>query len=100
MGVSTSGDYRNYFELEGRRYSHTLNPLSGRPIEHHLAAVTVIDRSTLRADGLSTALMVLGPEQGLALAERNAIAAFSSSVKDRVSQQLAPRLSMSCSVRE
>ncbi|HBB21103.1 MAG TPA: thiamine biosynthesis protein ApbE, partial [Pseudomonas sp.] len=41
MGVSTSGDYRNYFELEGRRYSHTLNPLSGRPIEHHLAAVTV-----------------------------------------------------------
>ena len=35
MGVSTSGDYRNYFELEGRRYSHTLNPLSGRPIEHH-----------------------------------------------------------------
>lgn len=76
MGVSTSGDYRNYFELEGRRYSHTLNPLSGRPIEHHLAAVTVIDRSTLRADGLSTALMVLGPEQGLALAERNAIAAF------------------------
>ena len=53
----------------------------------------------MRADGLSTALMVLGPEQGLALAERNAIAAFSSSVKDRVSQQLAPRLSMSCSVR-
>lgn len=76
LGVSTSGDYRNYFEQDGRRYSHTLDPQSGRPIEHHLAAVTVIDKSTLRADGLSTALMVLGPERGLALAERNAIAAF------------------------
>jgi len=76
MGVSTSGDYRNYFERDGRRYSHTLDPQSGQPIEHHLAAVTVIDKSTLRADGLSTALMVLGPEKGLALAERNGIAAF------------------------
>lgn len=76
LGVSTSGDYRNYFERDGRRYSHTLDPQTGRPIEHHLAAVTVIDESTLRADGLSTALMVLGPERGLALAERNAIAAF------------------------
>ena len=76
LGVSTSGDYRNYFEQDGRRYSHTLDPRSGQPIEHHLAAVTVIDKSTLRADGLSTALMVLGPERGLAMAERNAIAAF------------------------
>jgi len=76
MGVSTSGDYRNYFERDGRRYSHTLDPQSGQPIEHHLAAVTVIDKSTLRADGLSTALMVLGPEKGLALAERIGIAAF------------------------
>lgn len=76
MGVSTSGDYRNYFERDGRRYSHTLDPKSGQPIEHQLAAVTVIDKSTLRADGLSTALMVLGPEKGLALAERNGIAAF------------------------
>jgi len=76
MGISTSGDYRNYFERGGQRYSHTLDPTSGAPITHHLAAVTVIDPSALRADGLSTLLMVLGPEAGLAFADRHDIAAF------------------------
>lgn len=75
-GISTSGDYRNYFEEEGRRYSHTLDPLTGAPITHTLAAVTVVDKSTLRADGLSTVLMVMGTERGLAFAERMGIAAF------------------------
>ncbi|MGG2397199.1 FAD:protein FMN transferase [Pseudomonas sp. SH1-B] len=75
-GISTSGDYRNYFEENGQRYSHTLDPLTGKPVSHKLAAVTVADRSTLRADGLSTLLMVLGPDAGMAFAERNAIAAF------------------------
>lgn len=75
-GISTSGDYRNYFEENGQRYSHTLDPLSGKPVNHKLAAVTVADPSTLRADGLSTLLMVLGPEAGMAFAERNGIAAF------------------------
>ncbi len=76
LAVSTSGDYRNYFERNGKRYSHTLDPQSGAPIEHHLAAVTVVDPSTLRADGLSTVLMVLGPERGLAYAAERNIAAF------------------------
>ena len=75
-GVSTSGDYRNYFEENGRRYSHTLDPLTGAPITHRLAAVTVVDKSTLRADGLSTVLMVMGTERGLAFAEQMGIAAF------------------------
>lgn len=75
-GISTSGDYRNYFEENGERYSHTLDALTGRPVRHKLAAVTVADQSTLRADGLSTLLMVLGPEDGMAFAERNGIAAF------------------------
>ncbi|WP_339522122.1 FAD:protein FMN transferase [Pseudomonas sp. EA_35y_Pfl2_R111] len=75
-GISTSGDYRNYFEEEGQRYSHTLDPLTGAPIIHKLAAVTVVDKSTLRADGLSTVLMVMGTEPGLAFAERMGIAAF------------------------
>lgn len=75
-GISTSGDYRNYFEENGQRYSHTLDPLTGKPVSHKLAAVTVADPSTLRADGLSTLLMVLGPQAGKAFAERNAIAAF------------------------
>src|SRR5690606_26175598 len=75
-GVSTSGDYRNYFERDGRRYSHTLDPATGTPIEHSLAAVTVVDPSTLRADGLSTLLMVLGPERGQAFAAEHGIAAL------------------------
>lgn len=76
LGVSTSGDYRNYFEQDGQRYSHTLDPQSGAPISHRLASVTVIDPQALRADGLSTLLMVLGPERGMAFAEREQIAAF------------------------
>ncbi|HSC82621.1 MAG TPA: FAD:protein FMN transferase [Pseudomonas sp.] len=76
QGVSTSGDYRNYFEQDGQRYSHTFDPRSGAPVRHALAAVTVIDPSALRADGLSTLLMVLGPEQGLAYAEQAGVAAL------------------------
>lgn len=75
-GVSTSGDYRNYFEENGHRYSHTLDPRTGAPITHRLAAVTVVHRQALLADGLSTLLMVLGPEEGEAWAERQGIAAF------------------------
>jgi len=75
-GISTSGDYRNYFEENGKRYSHTLDPQTGQPIQHKLAAVTVADPSTLRADGLSTLLMVLGPERGFAFAEQAGAAAF------------------------
>ena len=74
-GVSTSGDYRHYFEQDGRRYSHTLDARTGAPITHRLAAVTVIHAAALMADGLSTLLMILGPEQGLAYAQRHAIAA-------------------------
>lgn len=76
FGVSTSGDYRNYFEENGRRYSHTLDPRTGAPIAHKLAAVTVLHRKAVLADGLSTLLMVLGPEEGIVWAERQGIAAF------------------------
>ncbi|WP_181069683.1 FAD:protein FMN transferase [Stutzerimonas azotifigens] len=75
-GISTSGDYRNYFERDGQRYSHTIDPRTGAPIAHRLAAVTVADRSTLLADGLSTLLMVLGPERGFDFATENSIPSF------------------------
>ncbi len=75
-GVSTSGDYRNYFEQDGKRYSHTFDALTGAPITHNLASVTVIDPSTLMADGLSTLLLILGPERGWDYAEKHAIAAL------------------------
>ncbi|WP_443218174.1 FAD:protein FMN transferase [Pseudomonas sp. Gutcm_11s] len=76
LGLSTSGDYRNYFEVGGKRYSHTFDPRTGRPVEHDLASVSVVDASVLRADGLSTMLMVLGAESGMAYAEREGVAAL------------------------
>ena len=75
-GLATSGDYRNYFELEGRRYSHTIDPKSGRPVTHRLASVTVVDASVMRADAWATALLVAGPDIGLQLAEGRGIAAL------------------------
>ncbi len=75
-GMNTSGDYRNYFEEDGVRFSHTIDPQEAAPIRHRLASVTVVDRSTLRADGLGTLLLVLGPERGLNFAEEHKIAAF------------------------
>jgi thiamine biosynthesis lipoprotein len=75
-GVSTSGDYRNYFEQGGRRYSHTFDARSGAPITHTLASVTVINPSTLMADGLSTLLLILGPERGWDYAQKHDIGAF------------------------
>lgn len=69
--LATSGDYRSYRELDGRRISHTIDPRSRRPIEHHLASVTVIADDAARADALATALNVLGPAQGLLLAEEH-----------------------------
>lgn len=73
ISVATSGDYRNYFEEDGRRYSHTLDPRTGRPIEHRLASVTVAHPSNAWADAWATALMVLGEEQGMALAREQGL---------------------------
>jgi len=75
LSVATSGDYRNFFEFEGRRYSHTIDPRTGRPVNHDLASVTVLGESAAFADAMATAMMVLGPEAGMALAEREDIAA-------------------------
>lgn len=74
--IATSGDYRNYYEVEGERIAHILDPRTGRPIRHRLASATVIDELAVRADALSTALMVLGPDDGFALAERLDLAAL------------------------
>ncbi|WP_032832007.1 FAD:protein FMN transferase [Pseudomonas sp. GM78] len=75
-GVSTSGDYRNYFVQGGQRFSHTLDARTGLPVSHSLASVTVIHPSALMADGLSTLLLILGPEQGWDYAEKHDIGAF------------------------
>ncbi|MGJ7514246.1 FAD:protein FMN transferase [Pseudomonas baetica] len=75
-GLSTSGDYRNYFVQGGQRFSHTFDARSGAPVSHKLASVTVIHPSALMADGLSTLLLILGPERGWDYAEKNDIGAF------------------------
>ena len=73
--IATSGDYRNYVEKGGKRYSHTINPRTGRPITHGLASVSIIASSAMRADALATAIMVMGPEEGYQLALREELAA-------------------------
>lgn len=76
MAIATSGDYRNYFERDGQRYSHEIDPRTGQPIRHSLVSVSVLDTSCMQADAWATALIVLGPEEGRALAEQAELPAF------------------------
>ncbi len=69
--LATSGDYRNYYERDGKRLSHTIDPRTRRPIEHHLASVTLLAATGAEADALATVLNVLGPDRGRAFAERH-----------------------------
>ncbi len=68
MALATSGDYRIYYEEEGERFSHLIDPRTGYPIKHKLASVTVLHPSSMTADAYATAMMVLGTEASLALA--------------------------------
>ncbi|HAN80081.1 MAG: FAD:protein FMN transferase ApbE [Gammaproteobacteria bacterium] len=68
LALATSGDYRNYLEIEGVTYSHTIEPSTGRPVTHQLASVTVADSACAIADGWATTLLVLGPTKGYQLA--------------------------------
>jgi thiamine biosynthesis lipoprotein len=68
--VATSGDYRSFFVADGKRYSHVLNPTTGRPVDNPPASVSVIHRSCMTADAVATAMMVLGAEKGMKIAER------------------------------
>lgn len=74
--MATSGDYRNYFEQNGKRYSHEIDPATGYPIQHKLASITVFAPTSMTADGLSTGLFVLGEEKALEIAEREKLAVF------------------------
>jgi thiamine biosynthesis lipoprotein len=80
LSVATSGDYRRYFTVhtdgQTTHYSHTIDPRSGEPIQHGLAAVTVIHRDCITADAVSTALNVLGVEHGMAFAIARSIPAL------------------------
>jgi FAD:protein FMN transferase len=71
MSVATSGDYRNYFEVEGERFSHTIDPRTGRPVTHQLASVSVFHPSNAWADAWATALLVVGEESAMQMAVEN-----------------------------
>ncbi len=75
LAIATSGDYRRFFRHEGRRLAHTIDPRTGRPVTHDLASVTVLHRECMAADALSTALTVLGPDEGFAFAKERELAA-------------------------
>lgn len=76
QAMATSGDYRNYYEIDGKRYSHIIDPSTGRPITHKLVSVSVVDETCTRADAFATGLTVLGPEKGAELARKYNISAF------------------------
>lgn len=76
LALATSGDYRNYREVDGRRVSHLIDPRTGVPIDHRLASVTVMAPTCAEADAWATALSILGPEEGRAVADLEQIAAL------------------------
>ncbi len=76
VSIATSGEYRNYYEVDGKRVSHTIDPVTGAPITHTLASVTVIHEEGAAADAWATALNVLGPERGWALADTLELSAY------------------------
>ena len=79
QAVSTSGDYQKFFfDAQGRRLCHVMDPKTGRPVQHNLGSVTVVADNCTIADSLSTTLFVLGPEKGLKFIEgcTNAAALF------------------------
>ena len=74
--IATSGNYRNFFTENGQRYSHILNPITGKAVSHNTVSVSVVDGYTARADALATALMVMGSTEGINFCEKHRIAAY------------------------
>lgn len=91
MAIATSGDYRNFFEQEGHRFSHTIDGRTGYPVEHNLASVSVLHESAALADAWATALTVLGADIGLQLAEKHNLAAYFIVRTENGYQQLSSR---------
>jgi thiamine biosynthesis lipoprotein len=74
--VATSGDYRNYFQVDGKRYSHVIDPKTGRPVDHPPDCVSVIHSSSMVADAWATTMMVLGADRGLQVAQEQQLEAM------------------------
>jgi FAD:protein FMN transferase len=92
LSVATSGSAEHFFDANGRRFSHTVDPRTGAPVAHGLVSVTVLHRECMHADALSTALTVLGPDDGVAHALRIGLAArFVTAGPDGLRERLTPR---------
>ncbi len=97
VGVATSGDYRNFFEVDGVRYSHTIDPRSGQPVAHELVSVTVVHPSAMMADAWATALTVLGADDAFSVAQAQGLAVYliqrdGDGFTSRYSEAFAPYL--------
>ncbi len=97
LALASSGNYRNWFVLNGRRYAHTIDPVLGRPVHHALLAASVLHPRCADADAWATALMVAGPDSAWALAQREGlevallIAGPSGEVEERLTPGFAAR---------
>lgn len=76
LGLASSGDYRNYVEEDGQRFSHVIDPITGRPIAHKTASATVLAENAMLADAWATAMLTLGRERGMEIAQAHDIAVF------------------------
>src|SRR5690606_30721308 len=99
-GMATSGNYRNFYEMDSVKYSHTISPFTGRPVQHGLLSATVLAGDCMTADAYATAMMVMGTEKSMALLEKEkeleAFLIFNDStgnLKTFVSKRLKPFVS-------
>lgn len=67
-GLATSGNYRNFYYKDGKKYAHTIDPRTGYPVQHNILSATVIAEDCMTADALATAFMVMGLEEASAFA--------------------------------
>ena len=74
--IATSGDYRNFFEFDGKRYSHSIDPRTGYPVAHELVSVTVVHASAMLADAWATALLVMGADAAMSVARERGLAVY------------------------
>jgi len=90
--LASSGDYRNFFKANGILYSHTIDPKTGRPVQHQLATVSVLTDNCMEADALATAMLVMGEERGYNWCVEHEVAAlFLIREEDGIREKASPR---------
>ena len=82
LSIATSGNYRNFFKENGQKFSHTIDVVSGRPVKHRMASVSVLSSSCMESDGLATAFMAMGPKKAWDFANKWKVPAYFILVKE------------------